>query len=80
MRVAHARFVDCPQNAGFVNEVFQIMRTTCPLCHKDVQFAIQQDDKDYAATVEYQEFVISKQSDDIVRLKIMIDRILEIKK
>ena len=76
MRISHARIDNCD---GIVEDVFQVMRTTCPQCHKSVQFAIQQDDKDYAEMEKFQTKRIQSQAKEIYDLKQMINKILDLK-
>ena len=72
MEIKHA-------NYGYPNEMqtMQIMRTTCPLCHEAVQFAIHEDDRQYKDDAEYYEEQAIRWRKEVQRLNKLIDVILQ---
>ena len=53
-----------------------IMRTTCPRCKEPVQFAIDNNDKQYKDDVEYYENLVPNLQREIKRLNQVIDKML----
>ena len=60
-----------------IKAVFQMLRTTCPMCHKDVQFAVHQDDKLYKEENEFLTKTHAWQTEEIMRLHKIIDSLIE---
>lgn len=50
MEIKHMKFTD---NLIPTEMTMQLMRTTCPLCHEAVQFALHNDDRLFEKDAEY---------------------------
>ena len=74
MEIRHAAILD-----GEVQETMQtiqIMRSTCPYCHKAVDFAVAEDDRQFEKDAAFFESEAKRLGAEIVRLNRIIDLIV----
>lgn len=73
MKVEVARFGEGYAPDAIVT--MHVIRTTCPRCREAVQFAVDDDDKQYKDDVAYYEKLVPHLQKEIQRLGMALDRV-----
>lgn len=74
MKVEVARFGEGVMPNAMMT--IHVIRMTCPRCHEAVQFAVDDDDKQYKDEIEYYERLVPHLQDEIKRLGQVLDKVL----